>query len=103
MRAQHSARELHTQLLYLERLFDVSYAQRRVERAHRRRPAEQPAWVPLNADDRAACEVLVAHVRSRLSDCAFNAVNMRELCSLVRGCAPAHSSHATLALAAPVA
>lgn len=104
MRAQHSARQLHTQLLYSERLFDVAYAQKRAERAHRRRPAEHGPWVQLCPSDRAVCDALVAHVRSRLSDCAFNAVNLRELCSLVRGCAPmASGAGPTLAIAAPVA
>lgn len=105
MRAQHSARELHTQLLFLERLYDVNYAQRRAERAHRRRPTEHGAWVQLCAEDKAVCDALLSHVRSRLSDCAFNAVNLRELCSLVRGCAPMMAGAApTLAIAAaPVA
>jgi hypothetical protein len=89
MGPEHSARELHTQLLYLERLYDAAYAQRRAERAHRRKPTEHGPWVRLSDRDARLCDALRAHVRTRLSACAFDAVNLAQLCSLVRGVAPA--------------
>ncbi|KAJ1633420.1 hypothetical protein T492DRAFT_1142813 [Pavlovales sp. CCMP2436] len=96
MVARHTARELHTQLLYLERLFDCAYAQRRAERAHRRQPESQPTWTPMCKADKEFCEELVAHVRSRLADCAYHSVNVGKLCALVRGSVP---SQATLGIA----
>jgi hypothetical protein len=87
MRPEHSARELHTQLLSFERLFDAKYAQRRADRAHRRKPTEHGAWVSLCEEDRGLCDALLSHVRSRLAANAFNFVNVKKLCSLVRGTA----------------
>lgn len=94
-----SARALHTQLLYLERLFDTELARRRVERARRRKPSEAPAWVTPAKDELAVCHALTAHVRARLRACAFNSVDVGKLCAFAKTASRTGSSAAALGLA----